>query len=75
MYVSYNYLTTNQSISIPLFKELAAGITIPGNILLYMTVFIAFVYVPGSPFMIMNMHNMKKKAYEPVQEPVKVKGS
>ena len=60
--------------SIPLFKELATGITIPGNILLYMTVFIAFVYVPGSPFMIMNMHNLKKKQYK-VQKPVKVKGS
>ena len=64
MYESFTYLNNNQSKIIPLFKELAAGITIPANILLYITVLIAIIYVPGSPFMYKNMISMKKKAYE-----------
>ncbi len=63
MYESFTYLKNNQSKTIPLFKELAAGITIPANILLYITVLIAIIYVPGSPFMYKNMISMKKKAY------------
>jgi len=63
MYESYTYLKKNQSKIIPLFNEMAAGVTIPANILLYLTIIVAIVYAPGSPFMYINMMSMKKKAY------------
>jgi len=58
-----NIMAKNQSKIIPLFNDIAAGVTIPANILLYLTIIVAIVYAPGSPFMYINMMSMKKKAY------------
>ena len=63
MYESFTYLNKNQSKIVPLFNDIAAGVTIPANILLYLTIIVAIVYAPGSPFMYINMMSMKKKAY------------